>query len=101
MAHRYASHVKRWNINFGFRNIDSLLVKDIIEKDTAYVNDNDFMTYVRQLMRDDNHRILPVVNEKKNVLGIISEKDVLNITSTKSNITVKGYISETPAITEY
>ena len=72
-----------------------------MEKDTAYVNDNDFMTYARQLMRDDNHRILPVVNEKRNVLGIISEKDVLNITSTKSNITVKGFISETPAITEY
>jgi CBS domain-containing protein len=81
--------------------MDSLLVKDIMEKDTAYLNDKDFMTYARQLMRDDNHRILPVVNEKRNVLGIISEKDVLNITSTKSNITVKGFISETPAITEY
>ena len=80
--------------------MDTLHVQDIMQKHSAYVNDNDFMTYARHLMRDDNHRILPVVNEKRNVLGIISEKDVLNITSTKSNITVKGFVTETPVITE-
>jgi len=81
--------------------MDTLHVRDIMQKHTAYVNDNDFMTYARQLMRDYHHRILPVLDESKIVLGIISEKDVLNITSTKSNITVKGFITETPVITEY
>ncbi|NIA03596.1 MAG: CBS domain-containing protein [Nitrospirae bacterium] len=80
--------------------MDTLHVQDVMQKHSAYVNDNDFMTYARQLMRDHYHRILPVVNEKRNVLGIISEKDILNITSTKSNITVQGFVTETPVITE-
>lgn len=80
--------------------MDILQVQDVMQKHPSYVNDNDFMTYARQLMRDHNHRILPVVNENKILLGVISEKDVLNITSTKSNITVKGYVTETPIITE-
>ena len=81
--------------------MDSLHVQDVMQKHSACVNDNDFMTYARQLMRDYHHKILPVVNENKIVLGVISEKDVLNITSTKSNITVKGFVTETPVITEY
>lgn len=75
-------------------------IEDIMEHRPIYIKEDDFMTRARQLIRDHHHRTLPVVDEKKKVLGVITEQDVLNITSTKSNITVKGYISTTPAVTK-
>lgn len=77
-----------------------LTVHDIMEKHPVYVEASDLITRARQLMRDFHHGTLPVVDEKNRVIGIITEKDVLNITSTKSNITVNGYIIETPVISE-
>ncbi|MCG7848146.1 MAG: CBS domain-containing protein [ANME-2 cluster archaeon] len=62
------------------------------------ININDYVTHARQLMRD-YHMTLPVVDDNKAVQGIISEQDILNITSTKSNVTVKGYTTEIPVIT--
>lgn len=79
--------------------MDTLQVQNIMEKYPVYVNENDFMTHARQLMRDHHHKILPVLNGNKMVSGVISEKDVLNITSTKSNITVKGFVTATPIMT--
>lgn len=70
-----------------------------MEKHPVFVREHDFMTYARQLMRDHNHRILPVVNRNQIILGVISEKDILNITSTKSNITVRGFVTDIPLIT--
>lgn len=78
----------------------AIKVYEVMEKHPIYVSDKDFITYARQLMRDHHHRTLPVIDRKNRVLGIITEQDVLNITSTKSNITVKGFITETPAISE-
>jgi CBS domain-containing protein len=77
-----------------------LTVNDIMEKHPVYVKVSDLITRARQLMRDFHHRTLPVMDEKNRVIGIITEKEVLNITSTKSNITVNGYIIETPVISE-
>ncbi len=78
--------------------MDKLTVRAIMEKHPVYVEAFDFITRARQLMRDFHHRTLPVVDEKNRVIGILTEKDVLNVTSTKSNITVNGYVIETPII---
>jgi CBS domain-containing protein len=77
-----------------------LTVHDIMEKHPKSIESDDFITHARQIMRDYHHRILPVVDNNEKVLGIITEQDILNITSTKSNITVKGFVTETPVITE-
>lgn len=74
------------------------LVQEIMDRHPVSINVNDYVTHVRQLMRD-YHMTLPVVDDNKEVEGIISELDILNITSTKSNVTVKGYTTEVPVIT--
>ena len=79
--------------------MDEFTVCTIMEANPVYVEASDFITRARQLIRDFHLRTLPVIDEKKKVIGIITEKDVLNITSTKSNITVDGYVIETPVIT--
>jgi CBS domain-containing protein len=50
------------------------------------------------MIRDHNKRTLPVVDSKKRVIGMISEKDALNIYSTKSNVTVEGFTSGFPEV---
>jgi len=73
-------------------------VEDIMTKNPVFLHDADFMTHARQVMRDHNKRTLPVVDSNNRVIGLLSEKDVLNIYSTKSNVTVKGFASEIPEL---
>jgi len=73
-------------------------VKDVMTKNPVYLQDSDFMTHARQVMRDRHYRTLPVVDAKKRVMGILTEKELLNIYSTKSNVTVEGFTSEFPFV---
>jgi CBS domain-containing protein len=73
-------------------------VEDIMTKNPVFLHDADFMTHARQVMRDHNKRTLPVVDSNDRVIGMLSEKDVLNIYSTKSNVTVEGFTSEIPEL---
>jgi CBS domain-containing protein len=73
-------------------------VQDVMTKNPVFVHDSDFMTHARQVMRDRNYRTLPVVDSKKKVIGILNEKEILNIYSTKSNVTVEGFASEFPFV---
>jgi CBS domain-containing protein len=73
-------------------------VEDIMTKNPVFLHDTDFMTHARQMIRDHNKRTLPVVDTKKRVIGMLSEKDALNIYSTKSNVTVEGFTSGFPEV---
>ncbi len=73
-------------------------VQDVMTKNPVFVHDSDFMTHARQVMRDRHYRTLPVVDSKNRVIGILNEKEILNIYSTKSNVTVEGFASEFPFV---
>jgi CBS domain-containing protein len=73
-------------------------VKDVMTKNPVFLQDSDFMTQARQVMRDRHFRTMPVVDAKKRVVGILTEKELLNIYSTKSNVTVQGFTSEFPFV---
>lgn len=73
-------------------------VEDIMTKNPVFLHESDFMTHARQMIRDHNKRTLPVVDSKKRVIGMLSEKDALNIYSTKSNVTVEGFTSGFPEV---
>jgi CBS domain-containing protein len=70
-----------------------------MSKDPISIREDDYMTHARQILRDNFLRGLPVVDEGNKVLGILTDQDILNIRSSKSNVTVRGYISESPLIT--
>jgi len=76
-----------------------MLVEDIMSKDPLYVEDSTFLTKARQLIRDNHVRGLPVVNSQKHVMGIITSKDMLRVTSTRSNVTVAGFTTAVPLVT--
>ena len=56
------------------------------------------MTHARQVIRDRHKRTLPIVDNKDRVIGILTEKDILGIYSTKSNVTVEGFTSGFPEV---
>jgi CBS domain-containing protein len=75
-----------------------MIVKNVMTKNPVFIQDTEFMTHARQLMRDRHFRTVPVVDNKNRVIGVLNEKELLNIYSTKSNITVEGFMSEFPFV---
>ena len=58
------------------------------------VREDAYVTHVRQLMRD-GYRSLPVVDSQNRVKGMVILPDVIKVTSTKSDVTVIGFVRET------
>jgi len=75
-------------------------VADIMSRDPLYVEKTDFATRARQLIRDNHVRGLPVLDSEGRVIGIVTNQDMLKITSTRSNVTVAGFTVSVPLITE-
>jgi len=55
------------------------------------VGAGEYVTRARELMRDNGIQCLPVVQDGR-YQGMITAQDLVNITSTKSNVTVDGYL---------
>lgn len=55
-----------------------------------YVRRGDLATKVRAIFRRSKFKGLPVVDENTRVRGLITVRDMLRITSTKSNLTAEG-----------
>jgi CBS domain-containing protein len=58
------------------------------------VHEDAYVTHVRQLMRD-GYRSLPVVDSQSRVKGMVILPDIIKVTSTKSDVTVIGFVCET------
>ncbi len=76
-----------------------MLVEDIFSRDPLYVEDSTYLTRARQLIRDNHVRGLPVVDSGNRILGVITSQDALRVTSTRSNVTVSGFITQVPTVT--
>ena len=74
-------------------------VGEIMSKDPVSVMEGDFVTRSRQLIRDNQLRGLPITNGSGDVVGIVTDRDMLKIDSTRSNVTVSGFSVEAPMIT--
>ncbi|PTD93599.1 CBS domain-containing protein [archaeon SCG-AAA382B04] len=74
-------------------------VGEIMDRSPLIVRENDFLTHARQVLRDNDLRAIPVLNKNDDVEGVLTTKDVLNITSSKSNVEIRGYIQNSPIIT--
>jgi CBS domain-containing protein len=74
-------------------------VSEIMTEEPVSIKDDDFVTHARQLMRDYLFRSLVVVDEENRLVGMLNDQDILRITSTRSNVTVGGYASQSPTIT--
>jgi len=57
----------------------------------------DQITKARQILRDGRFREIYIVDAKRNLLGYIDITDGLRETSTKSNVTIQGFVRDAPA----
>lgn len=69
-------------------------VQDIADEKHQSIYGDELATKARATIRDFGLRILPVINEQKRLLGIVSRRDVMIVSSSVSLITVKGIMRE-------
>ncbi len=58
------------------------------------VKEDAYVTHVRQVMRE-GYRSLPVVDAQNRIKGMVTLTSILKVTSTKSDVTVSGFIQQT------
>ena len=73
--------------------VNCLLVKDLTDRKYPFLYVDDLGTKARAVMRDRGLRALPVVDEHKRLLGVVSRMNIMTITSSVSPIRVKGIMS--------
>jgi len=73
-----------------------LLVKDIMDQKYPTIYADELATKARAVLRERALRILPVVDEHKRLVGVISRNDIMNITSSVSPIRVNGIMTTHP-----
>jgi CBS domain-containing protein len=68
-----------------------LKVEDVMSINPLTVDLGEFVTRARELMRENHIHCLPVVDRGK-YQGMITVQDIISVTSTKSDVTVDGYL---------
>jgi len=78
-------------------SLAGLTVGDVMVKSFQFVGSRELVTKARAVMRESGRRVLPVVDG--GVLeGILTQREVLRVSSTRSNIPVSGIMSPVPVI---
>ena len=68
-------------------------VADVMSVNPVRVKETEFATKARALFRSYRYRSMPVVDEENKVVGVITRGDIIEVTSTKSNVLVSGLMS--------
>jgi CBS domain-containing protein len=66
---------------------------DVADKKYPSIYEDELATKARAILRERGLRTLPVVDENKRLVGIITRSDIMTITSSVSPIRVKGIMS--------
>jgi len=70
-----------------------LRVQDIMNRNHPSIYPDELATKARAVLRDFKLRILPVVDDRKQLLGFVSRNDAMTISSSVSPVRVKGVMS--------
>ncbi len=71
-----ATSLNVWEINY---LLSRLTVKDIMTKNVQTIGPNDTIRLAASLMHELKIGALPVVNEKSNLVGILTESDIFRV----------------------
>jgi CBS domain-containing protein len=73
---------------------DCLRVKEIMDKKHPFIHADELATKARAIIRQHNLRILPVTDENRKLLGKLSRRDIMAISSSVSPIRVRGIMTQ-------
>lgn len=68
-------------------------VQEVMDRDYPFLYADELATKARATLRSRGLRVLPILDERKHLIGVISRGDVMTITSSISPIRVKGVMS--------
>ena len=72
---------------------DCLRVKEIMDGKHPFIHKHELATKARAIIRDFGLRILPVTDENRKLLGKVSRRDVMAVSSSVSPIRVEGIMT--------
>ncbi len=70
-------------------------VQDVMDRNHPSIYPDELVTKARAVLRDFKLRILPVVDDDKRLLGVLSRNDIMTISSSISSVRVKGIMTPT------
>lgn len=73
--------------------VPDLRVQDVVNRNHPSIYADELATKARAVLRDTGFRVLPVVDEHKRLLGIITRNNVMKISSSVSTVRVQGIMS--------
>ena len=71
-----------------------MLVKDIATANYPALYEDELVTKARAMIREQGLGILPVIDKQKRLLGVISRRTIMTVSSSKSAIRVKGIMNK-------
>jgi CBS domain-containing protein len=66
-------------------------VEDVMSVNPLHIGAEEYVTHAREVMRVNGIQCLPVLQAGK-YQGMVTIQDIINVTSTKSDVTVEGYV---------
>lgn len=72
-------------------------VKDIVSASYPVLYEDELVTKARAMIRDQGLGILPIIDQQKRLLGVVSRRAIMTVSSSKSTIRVKGIMNQ-PAL---
>jgi CBS domain-containing protein len=91
----FCAKIAGLNLKKRARSKDYVRVREIMDDRHPFIYEDELATKARAIIRDLSLRILPVTDKNRKLLGKVSRRDVLTISSSVSPIRVKGIM--TPA----
>jgi CBS domain-containing protein len=70
-----------------------LRVREIMDEKHPYIYEDDLATKARAIIRDQALRILPVVDKDRRLLGVVTRRNILIISSSVSALRAKGIMT--------
>lgn len=81
-----------------FRRAYCLLVKELMNHSYSSLYADELGTKARAVLRDRNLRVLPIIDEKKRLIGTLSRRNIMTLTSSISPIRIKGIMTQPPFV---
>ena len=80
---------------------ESTVIKDIMETDVISINTHDDQEYVASLFKDYNYNVMPVVDNERRLVGIITVDDVIDVIDQEVTEDLQKMAAMQPSEKEY
>lgn len=75
-----------------------MFVREIIDRRYPSLYEDELATKARAVLRERNLRVLPIVDKKRRLVGTLSRRNIMSITSSISPVRAKGIMSTPPYV---